>query len=251
MSSATGPTLSTIKKLFAVSRNCCAFPKCTEPLVQALTLVGEICHIRGRKAGAPRFDPSQAPQERHSADNLLLLCPLHHKIVDDDDVAYTIERLLSMKRDHESSATSTDELSDTIAIAFQTRIDSVASHGQSGGITAGVLNIVTNSEQSPFTRGQLEALTHGNRYRDVEVMNGVWEAAIPSMAPTRWKPNGPIRLGIRQEHTFQLVVDRGKPWSVDIPYSLVETGWNAGGMINLRLKGRLVLRPGQLCFESP
>ena len=53
----TGPTLPTIKRLFAHSGNRCAFPKCTATLIDAETVVGKVCHIKGARSGSGRYDP--------------------------------------------------------------------------------------------------------------------------------------------------------------------------------------------------
>jgi hypothetical protein len=136
----------TVKRLFAVSGNFCAFPKCSTPLVdpKSGSIVGEICHIKGEKAGAARYDAAQTNEQRHGFDNLVLLCNVHHKIVDDDDTAYTVERLLQMKQQHESRHAgpspvdeATAERFISVAISNSTVEGSViTSHGQSGGQTA-------------------------------------------------------------------------------------------------------------------
>lgn len=64
---------------------------------------GRICHVRAASAGGPRYDPAQTREERHSFDNLILLCPVHHDVIDSDVEAYSVERLLAMKHDHEVS----------------------------------------------------------------------------------------------------------------------------------------------------
>ena len=96
------PSAKTIKRLFAECGNGCAFPKCNTPMVdtESGTIVGEICHIKGKSPGGPRYDAAQTERKRHGYDNLLLLCDPHHKIVDDDPIAYTVERLLNMKREY-------------------------------------------------------------------------------------------------------------------------------------------------------
>jgi hypothetical protein len=98
------PTDATVKRLFAVSGNRCAFPRCATPLVEPETgkVLGKICHIKARSPGGKRYDPRQTDEQRHGFDNLLLLCPTHHDVVDADEVAYTVERLLAMKHDHEA-----------------------------------------------------------------------------------------------------------------------------------------------------
>jgi hypothetical protein len=91
------PTESTLKRLFARSGNQCAFPRCVAPLTHNDTLIGQVCHIRGDKPGAARYDPSQAASERQAYDNLIILCPNHHTVVDDDERAYTVERMHTTK----------------------------------------------------------------------------------------------------------------------------------------------------------
>ena len=50
---AGSPSTTTVKQLFAVSGNRCAFPDCTRTLVDVETGTGEICHIRGQSEGGP------------------------------------------------------------------------------------------------------------------------------------------------------------------------------------------------------
>ena len=96
------PTSKTIKKLFAVSRNQCAYPGCQVPLVEVNgTVTGEICHIKAANPEGPRYDVSQGEEERHSFGNLILLCSRHHRIIDNDVDAYPPDTLLRMKREHE------------------------------------------------------------------------------------------------------------------------------------------------------
>lgn len=125
-----GPSLKTIKRLFAVSGNRCAFPKCPAELVSEGTIVGEICHIKAASTGGPRYDPKQSDEERHSFENLILLCGKHHTVVDDDVEAYTVSRLTEMKAVHEALAAT---MTEDDAARGATLLLSV---NQSGGIAA-------------------------------------------------------------------------------------------------------------------
>jgi hypothetical protein len=78
----TRPTTATLKRLFSLSGNRSAFPRCKTSLVEGEVLVGEVCHIKGRKRGAARYDAKQSSSARHAFGNLLLLCPTHHTIID-------------------------------------------------------------------------------------------------------------------------------------------------------------------------
>jgi hypothetical protein len=95
------PTPDTIRRLYLLSGNQCAFPGCNHPIiVEDGTYVGELCHICAAEKGGERFDPTQTNEDRRQFDNLLLLCHDHH-VVTNDVVAYTIERMRQMKADHE------------------------------------------------------------------------------------------------------------------------------------------------------
>lgn len=100
------PSAKTIKQLFALSKNQCAFPKCPLPIVEEAsnTVIGEICHIKARSPGGPRYDSGQTDEERHSFENLVLMCSIHGKIIDEDEGSYTVERLCEIKAAHESGS---------------------------------------------------------------------------------------------------------------------------------------------------
>jgi tetratricopeptide (TPR) repeat protein len=113
----SSPATVTIKRLFAVSGNQCAFPDCSLPLVDSVsgTVLGEICHIKARSPDGPRYDPAQTERARHAFENLLLLCPAHHKVVDGDPDKYTVEKLKQIKEQHESDEVGGVELTDDAA----------------------------------------------------------------------------------------------------------------------------------------
>jgi hypothetical protein len=97
------PTEKTIKQLFALSGNICAYPGCQLPIVErAGTVTGEICHIKARHVGGPRFDPAQSEEDRHAFVNLILLCRHHHKVIDSEPELYTVDALAEMKWIHEN-----------------------------------------------------------------------------------------------------------------------------------------------------
>lgn len=101
----SGPRVKTIKRLFAVCRNSCAFPGCVTPIVDADgNVLGEICHIAAQNVGGPRYDTSQDDETRHGFDNLLLLCGNHHKVIDDDEIQYSVAVLAHLKATHEKGA---------------------------------------------------------------------------------------------------------------------------------------------------
>jgi hypothetical protein len=97
------PTQLTIKRLYALSGNKCAFPDCDVVFVSSEneTNISNICHIEAAEDGGERYNPNSNDEERKSFENLILLCPNHHKVTD-DVLTYTIEVLREMKRTHEA-----------------------------------------------------------------------------------------------------------------------------------------------------
>lgn len=112
-------------------------------MVEGDSIIGEICHIRAVSPNGPRHDPEQSAVDRHAYDNLILLCAKHHKVVDDDPEAYTVQRLIKMKADHASrvAALPADEVEHGARLLID---QSVASADQSGGITAHTVNQTFN-----------------------------------------------------------------------------------------------------------
>lgn len=148
------PSLATLKSLFAKSSNRCAFPKCTVNVVQGDTLLGHVCHIKGAKPESARYDAAQNDGERHSDTNLIILCPNHHSVIDDDAETYTVERLRRMKTEHEAHPTPLDSAA-TGAAASILAGAIISSTGQSGGITSGTVHVgtlnISNAPSSPIT----------------------------------------------------------------------------------------------------
>lgn len=130
------PALTTIKRLFALSGNRCAFPDCNAPLIEESgTITGEICHIRAASPQGPRFDKTQKDVERHAGANLFLLCPRHHKVVDSEPTMYSVSALETMKRNREQQGFV--EISPATAKVAQRLLDnyiSVIVHSNSGQI---------------------------------------------------------------------------------------------------------------------
>ena len=95
----------TRKVLWGRSGNRCAI--CKHELVIGATdeddesLVGEECHILSSRPNGPRHDPSNPKEKLDLYENLILLCRIHHKMVDDQEETYTTDILRQMKSNHE------------------------------------------------------------------------------------------------------------------------------------------------------
>jgi hypothetical protein len=98
-------TEATLKRLFALSGNVCAFPNCTYALVDPTIpsrVLGEICHIEGENDGSARWRRDQSEQERNAFANLILMCGHHHSVIDADPATWTVASLVDLKERHES-----------------------------------------------------------------------------------------------------------------------------------------------------
>jgi hypothetical protein len=93
------------KILWGKSGSRCAF--CKHELVIDATskddqsVVGDECHIVSRQANGPRYRRDFPTEKLDSYDNLILLCRIHHKMVDDQHETFTEDILKQLKENHE------------------------------------------------------------------------------------------------------------------------------------------------------
>jgi hypothetical protein len=122
-----------IKLLWSNAAGRCSFTDCNERLTveqaahSAPHTLGEMAHIKGNKKGSNRYDETQTDEQRDSYENLILLCPNHHTLIDkpENEEIYTVYALVEMKISHEAKISkrldtekinSIDELKDEISI---------------------------------------------------------------------------------------------------------------------------------------
>ena len=100
--------LSEIKRLFALSRNECSKPECSNKLIaeDGKTVIAKICHIEAAKKGGARFNSKMNNDQRRSFDNLIILCDEHHQIIDNkaNEDEYRKDVLLNWKKEHLSKS---------------------------------------------------------------------------------------------------------------------------------------------------
>ena len=95
-----------IKRLMLESAGICAFPNCNRSLVspdsplEDGTVIAELAHIVAESREGPRGKEPLSEHDRNTHDNLIVLCPEHHKVVDSKPKTFSIEVLRQMKRDH-------------------------------------------------------------------------------------------------------------------------------------------------------
>ena len=97
------PKPETLRKLYIFSGNMCAMPDCKNVLIDKDgTWLGEVAHIHAASDGGPRANPSLSPEERRSADNLILICSICHTKIDSKETQYSAEQLREIKTAHEA-----------------------------------------------------------------------------------------------------------------------------------------------------
>lgn len=102
MSGPRNYTPLTLKRLYGRSGNQCAFPGCDQLLANEDNAANSnICHIEAAEPGGQRYNSRMTNSERADYPNLILLCPSHHKVTDDEGV-YTVAKLKEMKAQHET-----------------------------------------------------------------------------------------------------------------------------------------------------
>ena len=94
------------RKLCMRSGGRCAFPKCRRPLIvkgdsNEVAVLGEMAHMVAESANGPRGEAYLTLSERNRYNNLILLCNLHHQLVDSQPQTYSVERLGAIKEEHE------------------------------------------------------------------------------------------------------------------------------------------------------
>jgi hypothetical protein len=92
----------------------------------------EIALISSLSAGGPRYSPSLTPAEQNSADNIIILCPTHHRLVDANPEIFTVEELAKIRDAHyervqralstEQKRTTSSRLADLLEIWTKKRV---------------------------------------------------------------------------------------------------------------------------------
>lgn len=91
-----------VKMLWGRSGNRCAICKIELTPVGSKSLLGEMAHIIADKPKGPRGESHLTPEQRDEYDNLILLCPTHHTLIDKNEEEWTVEKLKFIKLEHEN-----------------------------------------------------------------------------------------------------------------------------------------------------
>lgn len=134
-----------IKRLYATSGNVCSFPECKKVLVDEKGVhVGEIAHIEAENPGGARYNSSQSDSERFGYENLILLCPNHHTLIDKDLSTYSIAVLKEIKANHVSRHRDIE-----LSVSFVTQSRTPAKHQYQLKI------VVTNNSSTSLNKPKL------------------------------------------------------------------------------------------------
>ena len=89
----------------------CSFPQCTVATIgasfesgRAVSTTGVAAHICAAAAGGKRYDPQMTEEERKSVDNCIWMCQTHARLIDTDEVTYTVDKLREWKKEAEIAA---------------------------------------------------------------------------------------------------------------------------------------------------
>ncbi len=229
------PSLKTIKRLFAESGNLCAFPKCSRALIVGKAVIGKVCHIKAKSPEGPRYDPSQTDDERHGYENLILLCGIHHDVIDDDEESYPVERLHQIKERHlaKAAALPDEEAEEGSLLIFSSPVVSV---NQSGGVTAATVTVNNYSGVGFDHSGKVFAKPS-------------FPAAEPRDGAARFRPNGAAlgmkwdQMRILPQPQFDVTLAQGRAvWLRLIPIEPPREEFTAPELKNAAERG-FVLRP--------
>ncbi|TYB83590.1 SAVED domain-containing protein [Oceaniovalibus sp. ACAM 378] len=115
--SSTSIPAKTQTQLWALAAGRCEFAGCNKLLIGDLIAgkqdgkFGFIAHIVADSESGPRGDKIRSPLLARDIDNLMLMCPIHHKEIDVDHANdYPEISLLAMKREHENRIESVTDM---------------------------------------------------------------------------------------------------------------------------------------------
>ncbi len=122
-------------KLWLKSGGRCQFKGCNEPLwVEGLTLsesnYSQIAHIVSYSPIGPRGDKSRSKKLSVEYDNLLLLCPTHHHLIDEKqyEKEYSENKLLKWKLEHETRISTLTSITDSFKADVITYVETINSY---------------------------------------------------------------------------------------------------------------------------
>lgn len=167
----------TRKILWGRSGNRCAF--CRRELVidssagDDESVVGDECHILSSKTQGPRYDPAFPGDRFNELENLILLCRVHHKMVDDQCDTYIAELLQKIKSNHEKWVSSSlNDRKEPPPVRIRRIKENIPSHLVRLTTGQDVINIIDSAMAYSFfhdePKSESEAEIFGNFFQEAQ-----------------------------------------------------------------------------------
>ena len=221
----------TRKILWASSGNKCAI--CKGELVvntktsNAWSVIGDECHIVSKQLQGPRYNHNLSTDELDSCKNLILLCRVHHKIIDDQQGVYTTDKLSKIKADHEKWVSEKLSKAPLRIRRIQQNITSFLVRLKTG---KDVLNVISNAYSYAFNHDDLEDSTEaeivggflqyaqdlGNCYNDIGISEKVRIGFDISKSIKKLEDAGFILFGGQEDSILEGGIAEPSPWRVAI-----------------------------------
>jgi len=132
------PDPKTLKELFRLSGNRCAFSRCKKKIVDPKDFsTGFVCSIESNEIKQPRYNSDLSTENRIKIDNLILLCVEHFCDTELKEKKFSIKKLMKMKTNSESSSNKSDFAitDDQISEISQKYVDNYPSKKCFAGLT--------------------------------------------------------------------------------------------------------------------
>jgi len=141
---------STLKKLFSLAQNRCAFPDCTQEIYDGNgTLYADVCHIEAANEDGERFNREMCDQQRRDFSNLIILCEKHHTATN-NVTEYTVGVMKRMKASHEAKIRSVEQPIDELL--FKKLLVDLEKKSQINVTHGGVQNVIQHQTNNYYNR---------------------------------------------------------------------------------------------------
>ena len=183
---------SDIKILWGRSGNRCAICKLELTPDGNRETIGEMAHIVARSPDGPRGNEMLPIEERDRYDNLILLCPNHHREVDGNPKSWSVGKLRETKQDHESW------VSQQLA---NSRIQIPQSVDNSEFLEGREKDWIEKSQSRPAIALSLTPLRVANERAENEVLNPLTEKVVATLNSARVLANPQTATTVNTYHT--------------------------------------------------
>jgi hypothetical protein len=193
----------------------------SEESAMAVTIVGDAAHICAAAPSGRRYVASMSPEERSHIDNAIWLCATHARLVDRDEVTFTIEGLRQMRRDRESACAREIQLASNQSVHAHDLI-AVGPEIVCTGELLGINGSEWSLHISNFVSGDFHALIaygekfpqspQGDRYI---IVNALGDGRVLAAAPNLTKSESGYLLQCRIEPSFPRIAAQklGSQWA--------------------------------------